>query len=149
MQKNSFTAMVKRFFSPLKGHPRFLRGNVIVSCIYACFEILSVEIFKYATNSIQNGNLEGIKQIIIIFFGLFLGYLLFSRCFKNIGRVTMNYESKKYLHNIYLQKFFKLDNTKVEKLGTGKMQSILDNGFNTWKSMFSEVTSRIPQLFIP
>ncbi len=72
MQKTSFTAMVKRFFSPLKGNPRFLRRNVIVSCIYACFEIVTVEVFKYATNSIQNQDLSEIKQIIIIFVGIFV-----------------------------------------------------------------------------
>jgi len=61
----------------------------------------------------------------------------------------MNFDSKKYLHNQYITKFFKLDNTEIEKLWTWKFQSIIDNGFNTWKGMFYEVTARIPQVLIP
>lgn len=44
--------------------------------------------------------------------------------------------------------FFKLDNTSVERLGTGKIQSIMDRALMNWKELFVKLSQKIPDLSI-
>ena len=144
--KDSWT--LKRFFSPIKWNWGFLIKPFLVSCIYAIFSITTVEIFKYATTCIQNWYLKWTIISLLVYIWVFILHLIFSRVYRNIWWVTMNYEWKKYIQREWLPKFFKLDNTHVEKLWTWKIQHIIDQWFQTWRSMFSDITSRVPKLLI-
>jgi hypothetical protein len=84
MQKNSFTAMIKRFFAPIKGKPRFLLANVIVNCFYSFFTILTVEVFKKATSLVQNNDSEGVRNLILMYVGIIVVYVIFSWFTRNV-----------------------------------------------------------------
>ena len=120
---------IKRFFSPIKWNWWFMIKPILVSCVYAIFSIATVEIFKYATSCIENSDYEWMKISIFVYVWIFLWHITFSRFFKNIWWVTMNYEWKKHIQREWLPKFFRLDNTSVEKIGTWKIQHIIDQWF--------------------
>ena len=121
---------------------------ILVSCVYAIFSIATVEVFKYATACIENSDFEWMKISIFVYVWIFIWHITFSRFCKNVWWVTMNYEWKKYIQREWLPKFFRLDNTFVEKIGTWKIQHIIDQWFSTRRSMFSNITENVPTLLI-
>jgi hypothetical protein len=52
--KNNKNSIVKRFFSPVKDEPRLFINPFLVSCLWVVFPLVTVEIFKRATTSIQS-----------------------------------------------------------------------------------------------
>jgi hypothetical protein len=54
----------------------------------------------------------------------------------------------KYCHQKYLQRFFYLDQHNVEKLGTGKLITIVDKGIETRAAELNMYMSQIPNLGI-
>ena len=139
---------IAKFFSPIKWNWWFIIKPFLVSCIYALFSIATVEVFKYATSCIEDWDFEWMKISIIVYIWIFLWHIIFSRFCRNIWWVTMNYEWKKYIQREWLPKFFKLDNTYIEKIGTWKIQHIIDQWFSTRRSMFSNITDNVPTLLI-
>ena len=145
-EKKSKSAF-KRFFSPLKGNFRTFTKNVFVSCFYSFFTILTVEIFKRATTSIQNWEYEWIKKWVFVYLWFVISRIILWYLLKNVETSAMN-EIDKNIQWEYLKKYFKLDNTNIEKLWTGKMQSIFSRWIYVWKKSIQKLTEGIPAIFI-
>jgi hypothetical protein len=50
----------------------------------------------------------------------------------------------KYCHETYLKRFFTLDQNQIEKLGTGKLISLVDKGMGTQADQLNLYVLRIP-----
>ena len=137
----------KRFFSPLKGNLRTFTKNVFVSCFYSFFTILTVEVFKRATSLIQNNNAEWVKNLIIIYVIIIVVFIIFNR-FTRQTEASLRHDSKRLIQKKVFPVFFKLDNTSVEKLGTWRIQQVMDTGMSNWRELFKKLTQKIPDLII-
>ena len=137
----------KRFFSPLKGNLRTFTKNVFVSCFYSFFTILTVEVFKRATTLIQNNNAEWVKNLIIIYIIIIVVFIIFNR-FTRQTEASLRHDSKRLIQKKVFPVFFKLDNTSVEKLGTWRIQQVMDTGMSNWRELFKKLTQKIPDLII-
>ena len=138
---------LKRFFSPLKGNFRAFTKNVFVSCFYSFFTILTVEVFKRATTLIQNNDAEWVKNLIIIYIVIIVVFVIFNR-FSRQTEASLRHDSKRLIQKEVFPAFFKLDNTSIEKLGTWKIQQIMDAGMSNWRELFKKLTQKIPDLVI-
>ena len=47
-------SVFKKFFTPVKDKPQLVIVPFLVSCLWVVFPLITVEIFKRATTSIQN-----------------------------------------------------------------------------------------------
>jgi hypothetical protein len=60
----------------------------------------------------------------------------------------MRHDGRWLIQQTIFPVFFKLDNTSVERLGTGKLQSIMDRALMNWKELFVKLSQKIPDLLI-
>lgn len=139
--------IIKRFFAPIKEKPILLIKPFLVSCLWIIFPLITVEIFKRATVCIQNWEYEWIRQYVFIYIWISILWVSLWFLLKNVDLVSVN-EIEKKIQWERFNKYFKLDNTDVEKLWTGKMQAIMSKWISTWKSLFHKLNSSIPAILI-
>ena len=137
----------KRFFSPLKGNFRTFIKIIIINCFYSFFTILTVEVFKKATSLVQNSDSEWVKNLIIIYIIIIIIFIIFNRFFRNVG-AEMRHDWRRLIQKKIFPAFFKLNNTSVEKLGTWKIQQVMDAGIGNWRELFIKLAQKIPDLVI-
>lgn len=137
----------KRFFSPLKGNIRTFVKSAIVMCFYSFFTILTVEVFKKATSLIQNNDAEWVKKLIIIYIVIIIIFVIFNRLCRNVW-AEMRHNWRRLIQKKVFPVFFKLDNTSIEKLGTWKIQQIMDTWMSNWRELFIKLAQKIPDLVI-
>ena len=139
--------IVKRFFSPVKSEIWLVIKPFLVSCLWVIFPLITVEIFKRATTSIQNWEYEWIKKWVFVYLLFVICWIVLWYLLKNVETYTIN-EIDKNIQWEYLKKYFKLDNTNIEKLWTGKMQSIISRWIYIWKKSIQKLTESIPAILI-
>ena len=147
MVKKKNESAFKRFFSPLKGNIRTFVKSAIVMCFYSFFTILTVEVFKKATSLIQNNDAEWVKKLIIIYVVIIIIFVIFNRLCRNVW-AEMRHNWRRLIQKKVFPVFFKLDNTSIEKLGTWKIQQIMDAWMSNWREMFIKLAQKIPDLVI-
>ena len=146
-KKNWNVWSFKRFFSPLKGNFRTFMKNVFVSCFYSFFTILTVEVFKRATMLIQNNDADWVKNLIIIYVVIIVVFVVFNWLTRQT-EASLRHDSKRLIQKKVFPVFFKLDNTSIEKLGTWKIQQVMDTWMSNWRELFKKLTQKIPDLVI-
>ena len=146
-KKNWNVWSFKRFFSPLKGNFRTFVKNVFVSCFYSFFTILTVEVFKRATTLIQNNDADWVKNLIIIYVIIIVVFVVFNWLTRQT-EASLRHDSKRLIQKKVFPAFFKLDNTSIEKLGTWKIQQVMDTWMSNWRELFKKLTQKIPDLVI-
>lgn len=146
-KKNWNVWLFKRFFSPLKGNFRTFMKNVFVSCFYSFFTILTVEVFKRATMLIQNNDADWVKNLIIIYVVIIVVFVVFNWLTRQTEAI-LRHDSKRLIQKKVFPVFFKLDNTSIEKLGTWKIQQVMDTWMSNWRELFKKLTQKIPDLVI-
>jgi len=139
--------IVKRFFSPVKDEPKLFINPFLVSCLWVIFPLITVEIFKRATASIQSWEYEWIKKWALIYLVFVIVWIILWYLLKNVEITAMN-GIEKNVQSEYFKKYLKLDNTNIEKLWTGKMQSIVSRWISTWKKLIQKLTWSIPTILI-
>ena len=121
--------------------------NVFVSCFYSFFTILTVEVFKRATMLIQNNDADWVKNLIIIYVIIIVVFVVFNWLTRQT-EASLRHDSKRLIQKKVFPVFFKLDNTSIEKLGTWKIQQVMDTWMSNWRELFKKLTQKIPDLVI-
>ena len=121
--------------------------NVFVSCFYSFFTILTVEVFKRATMLIQNNDADWVKNLIIIYVVIIVVFVVFNWLTRQT-EASLRHDSKRLIQKKVFPVFFKLDNTSIEKLGTWKIQQVMDTWMSNWRELFKKLTQKIPDLVI-
>lgn len=145
-EKNNDWAF-KRFFSPVKWNYWFLIKPFLSGCFYSFFTILTVEIFKKATNLIQNYDAEWVKKLIITYIIIVCAYVVFNYVIRNVS-IWIQYKWTQLIQKKLFPEFFKLDNTTVEKLWTWKLQFIMNDWINLRRWLFKKLCEKVPDLII-
>ena len=94
----------KRFFSPVKDKPQLVIIPFLVSCLWVVFPLITVEIFKRATTSIQNWEYEWIKKWVFIYLRFVIVWIMLWYLLRNVDTITMN-EVEKKIQWEYLKKY--------------------------------------------
>ena len=121
--------------------------NGFVSCFYSFFTILTVEVFKRATMLIQNNDADWVKNLIIIYVVIIVVFVVFNWLTRQT-EASLRHDSKRLIQKKVFPVFFKLDNTSIEKLGTWKIQQVMDTWMSNWRELFKKLTQKIPDLVI-
>ena len=138
---------INNFFSPVKWNRWFLIKPFFSSCFYSFFAILTVEVFKKATTLIQNYDAAWVKKLIIIYVVIVCIFIAFNYIVRNTS-TSMKYRWTQLIQKKIFPEFFKLDNTSVEKLWTGKLQYLMNDWINLRQWLFKKLCEKIPDLII-
>lgn len=139
---------INRFFEPVKKDPMFLLKPILRYIWQWFFVIFSIEVFKRATSIIQKWDFNQLKTVIIAFWLIVIIHMFLWYLARAVSRWYMTFEWLKFFQNLQMRKFFTLDNTTVEKLWTGKLINIIDNGFKMRNDIYIDFTKTIPYVFI-
>lgn len=136
--QQNFWQSIKRFFEPVKANPRNFIFCGFISLLWAFHSVSYARYFEQITKAIQSNNIQD------FFFRLAMLWLTISIWFiiklgdrKIFFRAVNNADN--FIYTTYITKFFFSDNTKVEKIGTGKIISILKSWVNHWSFKVTEV----------
>jgi len=138
---------LKFFFQPLVAHSRNTAVAVAVSILQGLLAPATARFFATATQALETQT----PQLFWNSFWIFLSYLSFVFVFKRIfvhnGIILMNEIIKRTRHHIH-QKIFLMENTATESLGTGRIQSIADDGTRSRVQLLQFFVRRIPRTFV-
>ncbi len=128
----TFFQKIKRFFEPLQSnYPAVFFAFLKYSC-WAFYSLFSVYIIRETTRLYTLHNLLWIERILY-------EYILFSAVFfvttwflRTADWPTLYHDMDKWINRHYLGHLMKIENTYLEKLGTGRLIAILTTGSKTW-----------------
>ncbi|AHB41843.1 Lipid A export ATP-binding/permease protein MsbA [candidate division SR1 bacterium RAAC1_SR1_1] len=120
---------IKKFLSPI-GYTKGRWRGFLTAEMYDAFQsVFTVQVGVFIIAAIETKNIENIKfwaiiLVVVNIFSYFFGWVA-EMCRESAnGKVDMGLRRK------YFEKYIHLDNTKVETIGTGKMQNIIFDGIS-------------------
>ena len=134
-QNYSNKEVFKRFLEPVK---KDSKKYIIASLIYTVwyvFTIMQTIAFSEMTTALTQHSLDYFWKVLIVFVIVNIIYQIITYSVRDISWMPCNYATIGYLRHKYYTKFVQADNTQIEKIGTGKMISIIGNGIDTWKEL--------------
>ncbi|MBP6921607.1 ABC transporter ATP-binding protein, partial [Candidatus Gracilibacteria bacterium] len=126
----NFWQKTKRFFEPCKAFPFVTFMRIFTTLNTTCFTLLLAYFLREIVHSIEIGDIEKFKQIIISSSFTMVVFQILGFIFRNYYWVEQQFKWDPYIYRKYIQKFIQMDQGKVEGLGTGKIMSILQKGID-------------------
>ena len=133
----NFRQTVKRFFEPVRENPTLWTKAIIKYFLFSIGPMISVLFLKYITQSIEKWDKILFQKLIVFFILTMTIYYIIRVIFRNRWRVTIISKWEKDIYKKYIPWFISLDNTAIEKIGTWRMISIIQQGFRTWIDLIS------------
>lgn len=131
-------SQLKRFFEPVREKPYNYMMCVGVALLWALHSVSYAWYFKHITQALEGWDID--KFFVWIAIVWVTAVLRFGVRFLDrkyfFGAVT---DADNYVYKKYMSKFFFADNTKIEKIGTGRITSILKAWINSWAFTLTEV----------
>jgi len=123
---------LKRLFEPsLKNKIKTLKMILDSVISFTWYDLLPIICIPILIGYINNYDYENIKRFSIIVLML-TGFLLLIQFFTTKWSVQNKYALEFYLTNKYFKKSILKDPTYMDKIGTGKIQSIVKIGIRSW-----------------
>ncbi|USN55542.1 MAG: ABC transporter ATP-binding protein [Candidatus Peribacteria bacterium] len=117
---------MSRLWEPVRAYPRLYGWAVFVAASYFSFDLYTILILQKLAGAFQSGDLTGVKMHLIIYTVVFFIMYLRKYIVRDAGWVTIKRFVPKYLREKYFEQYIKLDNTAVEKVGTGRLINIIN-----------------------
>lgn len=137
---------IKRFFEPMFIDKKCFLQNVSMSLIRSFYSFVLVLVSKWFTNAIEIKSENSFTTILIG-----IGIFLIAYQFVNIAILFVRYTDYsvwKSMYRKYLKKYFYIDNNEIEKIGTGKMISLLQDGMAQRASLMNGVIIFLPMFLV-
>ncbi len=144
----SNTSSIRRFMQPAIDQWRMYLIGVGVMSSRFFFDIFTVWTFKYTGKFIETWDYEKIYQIFVIYTVVFILYYIWKYIIKLGWRAKSRYAFAKVLRRDYSEDFFSLDATYIERMGTGRTISLIQDGINNWIDALLKIQYETPNLII-
>ena len=137
-----FRQTVKRFFEPVlqKTARNYYIIAIISALLWSFYEVFSIIIIEKISFFVEKKDLSAIYLWIIIFFISIIIYFIYRIIYKKYNLIMVSKLSM-YLDAKYLYTFLSLDNNYTEKIGTGRMISIMKTWLITWADLLRKVSA--------
>lgn len=132
MRKRSFMDIAKKFFEPVLAAPKIYIKAVFPYVLWASLPIVTLILLERITKAVELGNKLLFERYLLIFAVSMVVYQLLVWLVRRWGRLEIRTLWYKKLYPPYIRKFLRLENTAIERIGTGRMISIIEQGFSTW-----------------
>ncbi|USN58238.1 MAG: ABC transporter ATP-binding protein [Candidatus Peribacteria bacterium] len=146
--ERSFWEITKRFFEPAKYLPWLYIKAFIFYGSWAVKGIIHVLFLKEIIGALELGNELLFFQIV----GWYIAYILLQEfldyAMKFWGWLGFSEILQKKIDEIYVPQFIELDNSELEKLGTGKVVSIIKTGSRMWITLTNDIFNQGSQVIV-
>lgn len=144
----NFKQKFLRFSNPIKDNKKESVKTIFFAIFSSLYGILNVYFIQYFVEYVQSNEFEKIKILLswYLFFNVF--YFAFGYFIRKWSYADIYYWAMTKLQDQYMMKFNTLDNTKIESIGTGKIISILQNGFRLWADYLHSLLNRTTGIMI-
>ncbi len=112
----NFWQKTKRFFEPCKAFPFVTFMRIFTTLNTTCFTLLLAYFLREIVHSIEIGDIEKFKQIIISSSFTMVVFQILGFIFRNYYWVEQQFKWDPYIYRKYIQKFIQMDQGKVEGL---------------------------------
>ncbi|MDD3302688.1 MAG: ABC transporter ATP-binding protein [Candidatus Gracilibacteria bacterium] len=135
----SFFQKIKEFLYPIKYSKFNFVASLICGFIGALVSTYLVIFLKYITNAIEVNDWEKVKYHSIICF-IVISVRFFIRTFYKIFPFGLIRDTHSSAYKDLMSVFFKGNNNEIEKIGTGRIISIIQKGLWSWTDLILEVS---------
>ncbi|MDD5770361.1 MAG: ABC transporter ATP-binding protein [Candidatus Gracilibacteria bacterium] len=137
MQKTIFQ-ILKNFLYPIKYSKFNFIASLICSLIGALVSAYLVIFLKYITNAIEANDFEKVKLYSIICFTV-ITLRFIVRAFYKIFPFGFTRDIHSNIYKDTMEKYFKGNNTQIERIGTGRIISLIQKGIWSWVDLLLEM----------
>ncbi|MDQ7023419.1 MAG: ABC transporter transmembrane domain-containing protein [Candidatus Gracilibacteria bacterium] len=138
-KERTFKEILKRFTNPYLENKIVTIKSLIFYSFWAIFPIVHIYFAQRIVENIENKD----KNAFIFTLSIYIGILCFNYIsmylIKNWSYISNIASFRNTIHNLYLKNFITLSNTEVEKVGTGKLISIIGTGMDTWAILLNRL----------
>lgn len=144
----TFWQKAKRFFEPLGENKLLTFFSCIKFSMWGVYAIASVIIIRESLHAIEANSIDSFRQsvnLFCIFFVLFLGT---TWLFRRTDWPYLYHRVEKWIYRRYIPKIIEADNNYIEKIGTGKLISILRDGRKVWMDQLSWIIKETMKILV-
>lgn len=140
---------LKRFFEPAFGSNKKITYKMFVESSLGSFwfDILPLFTIPFIIKNLETKNYEQINVFIILFLILYIVMWVVG-IFIRKWDISARYFYEKKIDSDYREKIILKDNTSLENMGTGKLQSIISKGVSAWSHSIWEILYQIPRIIL-
>ena len=131
----TFLQSVKRFLEPVKPVSLYVK-SIAMAVMNNAYWIYSIVLLQTITASIESGNESSFRTQLIVFSVLTIVFYSLSFLLRHKEAwPALYFKTIRNAHRVYMERFISLDNNKAERIGTGRIISIIDRGFTSWSTL--------------
>lgn len=130
---------IKRFLWPILADKKHFITLILAPTILSSYVLFNVFFIQEVVKIIETWSLEILQTYIMWYIIISIGYFILSIFIRHWWWAKSSFHMVKVIHNDYMERFNKLDNTYVENIWTWKTLSIISKWIDTWVRMIVEV----------
>ncbi len=138
----TFRQTVKRFFEPVRENPVMWLKAIRQYFLFSIWPVISILFLRHIIHTIEQWDKNSFIISVTWFGVVTILYYLLRILFRNWWRVPVFAKSEQQVYRKYIPWFISLDNTRIEKIGTGRMVSIVQQWFTTRIDLISIIFRR-------
>jgi len=140
--------IIRRFLWPVYKNPALYAKWLLVKTIRAAPPVYALIMAEQVTHAIEAGDIKQFWFILAVFAGGIWLLQVLSIFFRNWGRVALNSIANIDVYEDAIKKFLRASNTAVEKIWTGRMIAIVQNGMSTWSRSITDIVHFLPRFVL-
>lgn len=126
---------LKRFLEPTFVENDHFFSLILAPAIFSSYILFNVFFIQKIVNLIENWYFESLLMYILIYILVSMFYFIFSIFIRHWWWAKSFFHMNKVIHNDYMNRFNRLDNTYIENIWTWKALSIISKWIDTWVKM--------------
>jgi ATP-binding cassette subfamily B protein len=134
-----FGELVRRLFEPVWGIKLIYFKWFVQALSFFLFDIYTVLVFKYIWEYIQENNTEWMKETIVLYIIVFILFYFWKYYVRHWWRAIWKPTIRNSIMQDVLEKFYRLEQSVLEKLWTWKVSHILDSGVQHWADVLMDI----------
>ncbi|MBS9783966.1 ABC transporter ATP-binding protein [Candidatus Gracilibacteria bacterium] len=135
--KQTFLQKTKRFFEPLKKDRMVYFERFITTFLGAVDRIIHIVFLERIVYYLENQNNSSFFIVLNVYILYIFLYFIFQIFSIGKGFPKVPNTVGKFVQNMYLKNFLKIDNNYIERYGTGSLVSIINTGIQKWGNLIN------------
>lgn len=144
----TFWQKAKRFLEPLTENKLLTFLSCIKFSTWGIYAIASVLIIRATLSAIESDDIESFESAISIFGIFFALFLFITWMFRRTDWPYLYHNIEKWIYRRYIPLIIEADNNYIEKIGTGKLISILRDGKKVWIDQLSWIIKESMKILV-
>ncbi|MCH2188912.1 ABC transporter ATP-binding protein/permease [Candidatus Gracilibacteria bacterium] len=141
-RKYTIFEILSRYFGIIKYRKGPYLRSVFRNIIFGMRVVIHVVFLQQIMGYLERGDEIGFTHILTVYIAFIFLYESLLFFLRNYGWSETIPDTFNDIYKIYLKKYVGLDNTSIEKIGTGKLIGIIQAGAKTWSESLASTFER-------